>query len=194
MVEREEKKMDRRVVRTKRAIRNTFVKLLTEKDVDKITVKELADGADVDRKTVYNYYDGVNDILEELENELAVDFERKIGVFVFDSIENTMSAFAALNRHLQENMELYTLVMRLDEKSRLLTKIVAYLKRKIRSVLDHSQVDVSKIDVAVEYVTSGMFMAYKHWFNSDRSQSLEDFTEGVACLVIGGLTTYFMDI
>ena len=73
-------------------------------------------------------------------------------------------------------------------------KIVAYLKEKVRSVLEHTSVEAAKIDLAVEYVTSGMFMAYRYWFNSDRKQSLEDFTDDIATLVIGGLPTYFMEI
>ena len=68
------KRQDRRVSRTKRAIRNAFLNLLAEKELEKITIREIADGADVDRKTVYNYYSGVYDILDELENELVKDF------------------------------------------------------------------------------------------------------------------------
>ena len=50
-----EKKQDRRVQRTKKSIRNAFLQLLAEKELEKISVKEIADSADVDRKTVYNY-------------------------------------------------------------------------------------------------------------------------------------------
>ena len=50
-----EQKQDRRVVKTKRAIRNALVQLLSEKELDQITVKELADRADINRKTFYNY-------------------------------------------------------------------------------------------------------------------------------------------
>lgn len=194
MVEQEEKKQDRRVVKTKKAIRNSFLKLLTEKDIDKVTVKEIADGADVDRKTVYNYYAGVEEILEELENELTIDFEKTLVEFKFESVEDAMSAFYAFAEFLQTNMEMYTLLMKIDGRSRLMEKIVAYLKEKVRSVLVDTKVEASKIDLAVEYVTSGMFMAYRYWFNSDRKQSLEDFTDDIATLVIGGLPTYFMEI
>ena len=194
MVEQETKKLDRRVVKTKKAIRNSFLKLLTEKDIDKVTVKEIADGADVDRKTVYNYYMGVDEILEELENELAMDFEKTLIEFRFESVEAALSAFYAFSEFLQANMEMYTLLMKIDGRSRLMEKIVAYLKEKVRSVLEHTSVEAAKIDLAVEYVTSGMFMAYRYWFNSDRKQSLEDFTDDIATLVIGGLPTYFMEI
>ena len=148
----------------------------------------------MDRKTVYNYYAGVNDVLEELENELAKDFEKAIGEFEFNSVEDTMAAFHALNWLLQENIELYTLIMKLDGKSSLMAKIIVYLKEKIRSVIGKADWQTYKIDLAVEYVTAGMFMAYRYWFNSDRKQTLEELTDDVACLVISGLPAYFMDV
>ena len=80
-----EKRPDRRVQRTRKSIRNAFLQLLAEKDLEKISVKEIADCADVDRKTVYNYYNGVYDILDDLESELAHDFEKAIESFDFAS-------------------------------------------------------------------------------------------------------------
>ena len=75
------KRQDRRVQRTKKSIRNAFLHLLADKDLEKISVKEIADCADVDRKTVYNYYNGVYDILDDLESDLAHDFENAIENF-----------------------------------------------------------------------------------------------------------------
>ena len=37
------KKVDRRVIKTKRAIRDAFAKLLTIKNIDAITIKDIAD-------------------------------------------------------------------------------------------------------------------------------------------------------
>ncbi len=59
-------KRDRRIVKTKRSIRNAFIKLLSEKDFNEITIKDIADEADVDRKTLYNHYSGIYEIREEL--------------------------------------------------------------------------------------------------------------------------------
>ena len=51
----EEKKTDRRVIKTKRAIRNAFAELLSHKDINDITIKDIADTADINRKTGCNY-------------------------------------------------------------------------------------------------------------------------------------------
>ena len=83
------RKVDKRIFRTKQAIRNAFLSLLTEKDVEKITVGEIAVRANIDRKTVYNYYTGIYGILDEISKELADDFEKVIEV-VENKRENSM--------------------------------------------------------------------------------------------------------
>lgn len=192
MSETTEKKQDRRVARTKRAIRNSFVKLLAEKDIEKITVKEIADGADVDRKTVYNYYSGVYDVLDELENELVQTFEKPMWEFEFNPAE-TQDIFRSLVKVLNENFELYELLMRIDSNSHLISKLVVYLRAKIRQVIErYEMIPSSKAEIAAEYVTSGIFSAYRYWFNSDRKQTLESFTEDVAIIVMEGLPKYFL--
>ena len=58
-MEKVQKPVDRRVLKTKRAIRNAFAKLMVEKDINDITVMELSETADINRKTFYNYDSGV---------------------------------------------------------------------------------------------------------------------------------------
>ena len=61
-----EKPTDRRVLRTKKNIRQAFLHLLSEKSLSQITVKELSNLADINRKTFYMYYSNIEDILKEL--------------------------------------------------------------------------------------------------------------------------------
>ena len=51
-----DKKTDRRVLKTKRAIYNAFVELLSEKEINHITITDISKKADINRKTFYNYY------------------------------------------------------------------------------------------------------------------------------------------
>ena len=74
----EEKKPDRRVLKTKKAIRNALAQLLAEKELEEITVKEVADTADINRKTFYNYYAGVHQVIDEIENEIISTFDQAI--------------------------------------------------------------------------------------------------------------------
>ena len=64
-------KQDRRIRKTKRAIHAAFLELLEEKNFDDITILELTERADVNRKTFYNHYSNIADVVEEIEDEWA---------------------------------------------------------------------------------------------------------------------------
>ena len=59
------KKVDRRIVRTRKAIMDAFDQLAAEKSIDKITVSAIVRIADIDRKTFYLHYSSINDLLDK---------------------------------------------------------------------------------------------------------------------------------
>ena len=181
----EEKKTDRRVIKTKRAIRNAFAELLSHKDINDITIKDIADTADINRKTVYNYYNGIHEILDEIENDLVSSFEKVIRDIDFKrNIENPYRIFETLTAVINSDMDFYSRLMKIDANSRLVTKIVSSLKVRVRQALvAQSPLDKKKIDLSAGYFTSGMLAAYQDWFNSGREQSIEAFSKEVSVLV-----------
>jgi len=66
---------DRRVRKTKRQLRNALTSLLLEKDVHRITVRDVADLADVNRGTFYAHYSDVYDLLHQLEDDFLVQLD-----------------------------------------------------------------------------------------------------------------------
>lgn len=82
------------MIKTKRAIRNAFAALIAEKDLNDITIKDISDVADINRKTVYNYYGGIHEILDEIENELVSSFEKVIQEIDFPAIWRIPTKFS----------------------------------------------------------------------------------------------------
>lgn len=60
---------NRKVKLTKRLIKESMIELLKEKSIDKITVKELAERADINRSTFYTHYCDVYAVMEEMAND-----------------------------------------------------------------------------------------------------------------------------
>lgn len=66
-----QKRTDRRVMKTKRALFEAFDRIAQEKDYGKITISELAREADVDRKTFYLHYSSIEDMIDDRVGELV---------------------------------------------------------------------------------------------------------------------------
>lgn len=54
--------MDRRSTRTKQAIKQAFLDLTKEKPINKITIAELSQQADIGRGTFYTHYEDIYDL------------------------------------------------------------------------------------------------------------------------------------
>lgn len=63
--------MDLRVEKTKCAIRNAFLQLRSKKPLEKITVKELATLANINKATFYLHYHDIYDLSETLEHDVV---------------------------------------------------------------------------------------------------------------------------
>ena len=61
--------MDKRIVKTRKAIRRALIELAEEKPIEKITVKELCDRAEISKPAFYSHYGNLYDVVEEIEDE-----------------------------------------------------------------------------------------------------------------------------
>lgn len=64
-----EEKIDRRIIRTKQQVRQALIELLSEKGENNISVRELAQRANINRGTFYIHYKDTHDLVEQLVDE-----------------------------------------------------------------------------------------------------------------------------
>ena len=74
------RKSDARVRYTKRVLEKSLLALLKEKPINKITVKEVCELAELNRATFYTHYSDCFALLEKIEKELIGAFEETLGV------------------------------------------------------------------------------------------------------------------
>ena len=60
----------RRVLMTKKLIKESFLEMLEHESIHKISIRALCELADINRSTFYKYYDSPYDLLREMEDDL----------------------------------------------------------------------------------------------------------------------------
>ena len=71
------KKEDLRVIKTLDVIRTTFREMICEMNYEDITIKDFCERARINRKTFYNHYESLDDLLKELQDEIVESFISK---------------------------------------------------------------------------------------------------------------------
>ncbi len=70
----EEKKTDRRTLKTRKAIYDAFMEIVTGKELHKITVQEISEVADINRATFYKHFLDVYDLYDKLEQDILIEW------------------------------------------------------------------------------------------------------------------------
>lgn len=184
-----EKPTDRRVLRTKKNIRQAFLHLLSEKSLSQITVKELSNLADINRKTFYMYYSNIEDIFAELEDELVLKLVHVFEKELFQKeMFNSYSFFENLNRTIQEDIGLYRILNHSDLLPHLIQRaknaLIEVFFRKYNISADS---DNKRYILYAEYAASGILSMYTKWFSRDFHMSLEELTRTAAEITLYGL-------
>lgn len=65
--------MDLRIEKTRNSIKNAFLQLRSKKSLEKITIKELAEMAKINKATFYLHYSDIYDLSENLERQVVCD-------------------------------------------------------------------------------------------------------------------------
>lgn len=181
--------MDRRVRRSRAAIRAAFLDLLMEKEYALITVKELAERADVNRKTFYTHYSSLDDVLAEVEAIFAAELERALDQ------ANFYAADADRDRVL-ESVE--ATVMRYYDVLRRLAgaRSLEYIRRRVehttcevieRKLAQYPLVSEALRPYAAQQLASGVVAAFIVWMNADAPVSFRELAAMSEQMIFHGL-------
>jgi AcrR family transcriptional regulator len=108
----EEASLDRRITRTKVAIRAALVALIEEKGFEALSVSNITKRADINRGTFYLHYKDKFDLLEQTEADIIRDFEEIIlranalNFADFNSVDKPLPVVVVLFEYLKENAAL----------------------------------------------------------------------------------------
>lgn len=87
--------MDRRQIKTKRSIKNAFLKLRSKKSIEQITIKELSEEAEISKATFYLHYRDIYDLSDTLGIEIIENIVKGIS-----NPDNIIESPAAFTREL----------------------------------------------------------------------------------------------
>ena len=163
----EKRTTDRRVLKTKRAIKNALMHLLNDRDINDITISDIAAQADINRKTFYNYYSGVHEVIDEMENDIISHVDEALTDIDFiDNLENPYLIFEKLTSVISADMDTFGYLLGMNTNVGLLSKMM------------------------LEFMVSGVVAVFKRWFNSDRSVSIDEISRQMNILAFKGLNGY----
>ena len=168
---RKENAMDNRIEKTKRSIYDAFVSLREKKPLEKLTVKELCEEADINKSTFYVYYRDVYDLSDKIEDEIVSEVLKSLDnkeMILSNSDEFSVSLFKAYAKQTKLIASVFS-GMRAEQLPR---KIVASLRETVFRLYPEYADDIS-FNVRLTYSIYGGFYTYLKYRESKGEEAVE---------------------
>ena len=167
----------RNAIRSKKMIRKAFAELLSEKhDIDKVTVKEVVERADISKSTFYCHYEDIYAVVEEFGGEIVDLVKDTINDYSKAHKEEIAPYLKKINTILKENESLYKMLMSSDLYFSFVYKIKQII---IDNLSNDKRFNVlSKIkenrETQIDIIASGIIYTYVDYFKGNLNVSLDD--------------------
>lgn len=171
------KKIDLRVIKTKRAIKQAFLTLIKEKNYNKITVQDIVREALINRNTFYLHYLDKDDLLDSLTNECFEKLEASMNSHeeVSGIQDLSYDAFKEINirifKAIEEEFELYQVILGDDSIPYLALRFSKVIKNHIGGGI------TKKRAFFIEYIVAGFVGVVRLWIKDPGKYTIEDITE-----------------
>jgi AcrR family transcriptional regulator len=159
---------DRRMKRTEKALKTSFIELLKKKPRSKITVKEVTDLADINRGTFYLHYTDIFHLYCSIKNDFLEMFIETVKA----PTETPYEFFLKLFQFLDECTELFLL---LNQDSSFTEQIINVLKNQyLESWMQRfSNSNPMHYEYFYCFATEGSIGVIKQWCSRENRESPE---------------------
>lgn len=177
----------RNAIRSKKMIKDAFFSLLKKKDINKITVTDIVNEADLNRSTFYAHYPDIRGIIEEFENEIIEKMMEILKKFEFTSFfENPTPLLLEVSRFLENNQEIYKTLLRANGSEVFIGKLKMVFANYMlanTNIPDYIK-DSKVVKIRVNYFAGGIMNLFQEWFNGNLDCSLNDIALEISRLLL----------
>ncbi len=166
---------DKRVIRTKKAIKEALFRIMEEKDISSISISELTQEANVNRRTFYTHYRNITDILDEIESNLVEALGKLIQEMdLRASWQSAYDLFIGLDSLITVEFDYYFHFVRVDMRGMLMSRLKNVIKGMTDLLLDHlCKKHGENAAVVSTFIVGGFFNMYLEWHNHPDGLEIE---------------------
>ena len=178
--------LDRRQIKTKKAIIGAFIHLLQEKNISKITITELSKLANIDRKTFYLHYESIPALYNELGNMVVSLIKDEI-VRYASGDGSAYAFFESINDIIREKLELFKSIAKNNDFTDFMFMIKNILSQELILLYGKDSTSANeRLKLTAEFIASGTISMYLRWLRGDSQITMDELALLAAEMITGG--------
>ena len=173
-------KIDRRVVKTRIALRESMMLLMVEQGWDDLSVQAICDKANVGRSTFYLHYPSKNDLLLEGLGE----FRNELLSHTADlSAKPVVGILGGLLDHMSEQLPVFRTVIGWRSAQIVASNFKSMLIDLIELDLKRHQHAAAEKPWLIRFLAGGVYEAMAWWVDSAKPCSVQDLEEQMSIVI-----------
>ena len=169
--------LDNRVRYTKMVLQQALLKILQNKHIDRVTIKELCDEAKVNRGTFYLHYATPNDLLIEIEQQFIKENMAMFSPY-FDGGYET-SYIAGLFASILKNRDLCRIIMGKNGNPRFVERIQQMVRPYVVDgwCKEFPEYKREYLDYVYDFIFAGSMRLILNWIEDNKGLSTADLAK-----------------
>lgn len=177
----ENKAESRRVKMTKKLLKSSLIELMKQSPLHSITIKDICDGADVNRSTFYRHYNTQFELYDDIINDTSHDIEQ-ILVTELSASFDTLVFLTKILEYIEQNREIFLVL--LSDKGNI--SLGEAFNRIISKFIP--QENATELGTyIVQFIAAGMTSILWTWLNKPVRRSAKDVAGLIHTIMTHGL-------
>ena len=181
-------------IRSRRLIRQAFVELMKEKDLEKITVTDIVTRADINRGTFYAHYQDTRAVIEQIENEIIGKLLEFLGEFHYKNFfQNPLPLLLKVARYLEDDLEFYRILINAKGSEEFLVRLKTIFVAHMATDTDipESYKRTPDFILRSHFFAGGIINLYQVWFRGESDLSFNEISLAVSKIITSSSTIFF---
>ena len=168
----------RSAVRSRKMINEALADLLTEKPLDKITVTDVVNRADINRGTFYAHYKDIPDVVDHLIQQTFSIIRDALITQTNAPADLGTTLLTTIQTILEEDLPFYQKILNSNAASIMHEQLVSVV---LDFMLEHKDKFYTgsheDYQIAIRFCAGGLSNLYRDWFSGKLSCSLNELTK-----------------
>lgn len=183
---------DPRVKKTRRGLREAFVRLILKKGYDAVSIQDIASEAETARITFYRHYKDKEELLTDCLNTLYEELAAKTERLTPEGLRNGISPILVLYEHIEEKEALYRILFSSRGTQTVIERVRHHIGQNALAALQDYVSDkplAVPLDIIAYHIASAQFGMAMWWLDHDKPYPAQYMAQISIWLSLVGLRT-----
>ncbi len=170
--------LDRRKKYTRMVLKDSLMRLLKEKQISAITIKEICELADINRSTFYSHYANRYELLNSIEEEFIEDMVTTLSQYNFSKEEEALQMTEKIFKYIAAKSDVCQILLsensdiHFQKKGMMITREFIF-----KNLITDRQLDQETFEYMSMFFVSGSIHVIKSWLENGMNKTPKEMAD-----------------